>query len=59
MGLIPRVEHGDPSTMLRTLIVLIGVGVEVEHPSLAEDLLPKGVGPTEREVVDEHLDLFG
>ena len=58
-GVDAPVEHVEPAAMLRALIVLIGVGVEVEHPSLAEDLLPKGVGPTEREVVDEHLDLFG
>ena len=31
----------------------------MQHPPLSEDLLPKGVRPTQGEVVDEPADLFG
>ena len=58
-GIDAPIQHGHPAAMLRPLIVLVGVGVEVQHPPLSEDLLPKRVGPTQSEVVDEPADLFG
>ena len=57
-GVDALIQHGDPAAMLGALVELVGVGAEVGDPTLSEDLLPKRVGPAQREVVYEPLDLF-